>query len=122
MLYFLVARKSSCCNLLSSAKFVFLEVDQHGGISWHGCCCCWKLQEQNALEASKDLLAAPQVLAHYDPQFPLVLACDASPYGLGAVLADCYSDGSEKPVTYVSCAWLLLLFSTGLKNHIMRSV
>ena len=45
----------------------------------------WTFQEQNAFEASKELLAAPRVLAHYDPQLTLVLACDASPYGLGAV-------------------------------------
>ena len=60
----------------------------------------WTSQEKNVFEASKELLAAPRVLVHYDPQLPLVLACDASPYGLGAVLAHCYPDGSEKPVAY----------------------
>ena len=62
----------------------------------------WTSQEQNAFEASKELLAAPRVLAHYDPQLPLVLACDASPYGLGAMLAHRYPDGTEKPVAYAS--------------------
>ena len=62
----------------------------------------WTSQEQNAFEPSKELLAAPRVLAHYDPQLPLVLACDASPCGLGAVLAHRYPDGTEKPVAYAS--------------------
>ena len=62
----------------------------------------WTSQEKNAFEASKELLAAPRVLVHYDPQLPLVLACNTSPYGLGAVLAHCYSDGSEKPVASYS--------------------
>ena len=62
----------------------------------------WTSHEQNAFEASKELLAAPRVLAHYDPQLPLVLACDALPYGLGAVLAHRYPDGTEKPVAYAS--------------------
>ena len=43
----------------------------------------WTSQEQNTFEASKELLAAPRVLAYYDPQLPLVLACDAPPYWLG---------------------------------------
>ena len=58
----------------------------------------WTFQEQNAFVAFKELLAAPRVLTHYDPQLPLVLACDASSYGLGAVLAHCYPDGAEKPI------------------------
>jgi len=42
------------------------------------------------------------VLAHYDPSKPLILACDTSPYGVGAVLSHQCEDGSERPVAYAS--------------------
>ena len=42
------------------------------------------------------------MLAHYDPQFPLQLAWDASSYGVGAVLSRKYPDGSERPIAYAS--------------------
>ena len=64
---------------------------------WH-----WEIREQKAFEASKLLLLSSQLLAHYDPKHALVLACDASPYGLGAVLSHRYPDGSERPIGYAS--------------------
>ena len=42
------------------------------------------------------------MLVHYDPTTPLGLACDASPYGLGAVLSHTMSEGVERPIAYVS--------------------
>ena len=35
------------------------------------------------------------VLVHFNPEFELVLACDTSPYGVGAVLTHKMPDGSE---------------------------
>ena len=46
---------------------------------------------------AKSQLASDVVLAHFDPQQRLAVACDASPYGVGAVLSHLYNDGSERP-------------------------
>ena len=43
--------------------------------------CCDTFQEL------KKQLASTKVLVHYDPNFPLKLDCDASAYGVGAVLS-----------------------------------
>ena len=42
------------------------------------------------------------MLVHYDPDKPLVLTCDASPYGIGAVLSHTVEDGTDRPVAYAS--------------------
>ena len=42
------------------------------------------------------------LLVHYNPDFPLIVACDVSAYGLGAVLAHRMPDGLEKPIAYTS--------------------
>ena len=62
----------------------------------------WGKQERESFKASKGLLLSSQVLVHFDPKHPIVLACDASSHGIGAVLSHRYSDGSEKPIGFVS--------------------
>ena len=42
------------------------------------------------------------MLVHFGPKLKLTLACDASAYGIGVVLAHKYLNGSEKPVAYAS--------------------
>ena len=42
------------------------------------------------------------LLVHYNEDLPLVLACDASPQGIGAVLSHIMPDGAEKTIAYTS--------------------
>lgn len=44
----------------------------------------------------KKLLVTSLVLAYHDPKQPLALSCDASQYGLGAVLFNILPNGVEK--------------------------
>ena len=48
------------------------------------------------------MLTSAKLLVHYDPEKPLILACDASPYGVGAVLSHIDLDGNEKPIAFAS--------------------
>ncbi len=67
------------------------------GSAWH-----WGSEQQQAFQKSKEMLTSSKLLTHFDSSLPLVLACDASAYGIGAVLAHRMEDGSEKPLGYVS--------------------
>ncbi|KAK3085126.1 hypothetical protein FSP39_024809 [Pinctada imbricata] len=62
----------------------------------------WKTRQQEAFEKAKKLITSEPVLAHYDPQKEIRLACDASPYGLGAVLSHVFDDKTERPIAFNS--------------------
>ena len=47
------------------------------------------------------MLTSTALLVHYNPTKPLVHLCDASQYGVEAVLSQ-VSNGEEKPVAYAS--------------------
>ena len=68
----------------------------------------WTAEQSKAFSASKELLTSSRLLVHFDPKLSLTLACDASAYGLGTVLAHRYPDGSERPIGYASrTIWLI---------------
>ena len=63
----------------------------------------WGSKQKKAFHHVKKLLQSNRVLTHFDDQLPLLLECDASPYGLGAVLSHRMgSDGTERPVCFAS--------------------
>ena len=59
---------------------------------------------------AEDLLRGSRESAHLrqrvcpDQAIELVLACDASPYGVGAVLSHQFSDIEEKLIIFASCS------------------
>ena len=62
----------------------------------------WSKECQNAFEEIKKCLLSDLALAHFDPQKELIVASDASDYGLGAVLLHRLEDGSTKPIAHES--------------------
>ena len=48
------------------------------------------------------MIASDKVLINYNPDLPIKLATDASPYGLGAVLSHVTEFGNERPIAYAS--------------------
>ena len=62
----------------------------------------WGPRQKQAFRHVKKLLKSNKVLTHFNDQLPLLLECDASPYGVGAVLSHRLPDGTEKPVSFAS--------------------
>lgn len=64
-------------------------------LDWNKAC------ETAFLRAKKEFMSK-KVLAHYNPKLPLIVACDASAYGVGAVLSQKQADGTERAIQYAS--------------------
>ena len=62
----------------------------------------WKRKQEEAFQNSKALLNSAEVLVHYSADRELILSCDASPYGVGAVLSHRMEDGGERPLGFMS--------------------
>lgn len=60
----------------------------------------WTAKAATAFRAVKQLLVSNSVLTQYCENLPLILACDASPYGIGTVLSHRFLNGSEAPVAF----------------------
>ncbi|XP_064465302.1 uncharacterized protein K02A2.6-like [Ornithodoros turicata] len=62
----------------------------------------WGRAQEDAFNESKRLMLSAPILAHFDPAKPLYLSCDASPYGVGAVISQKEADGRERPIAFAS--------------------
>lgn len=61
----------------------------------------WGEEQEIVFKRAKELILNNNILEHYDPNKEIIVTCDASPYGVGAVLAHLV-DGAEKPVLFSS--------------------
>ena len=60
----------------------------------------WGKPQQSAFQEAKAHLTSENLLTHYDPSKELLLSCDASPYGIGAVLSHRAQDGTDQPIAF----------------------
>ena len=61
----------------------------------------WGVQQKKAFEEIKKALQSSSLLIHFDNKKEVVLVCDASPYGLGAVLSHETPEG-DRPIAFAS--------------------
>ncbi|XP_037504900.1 uncharacterized protein K02A2.6-like [Rhipicephalus sanguineus] len=62
----------------------------------------WDEKHQEAFECLKKSLTSVSLLVHFNESAPLIFSCDASPVGVGAVLAHGDNTRIEQPIAYAS--------------------
>lgn len=67
------------------------------GIKWQ-----WSNKKQKSFELIKQELTSAAVLTLFNPSYPIISACDASEYGIGAVISHELPDESTKPIAFAS--------------------
>ena len=61
----------------------------------------WNTECENAFKLIKKEIASDRILCRYDPSKKLILATDASPHAIGAVLSHEFPEG-ERPIAFIS--------------------
>ena len=74
-----------------------LNMLTHSGGKWS-----WDEKCEEPFHHSKKLIYNVDILCHFDAKMPVKLACDASSYGLAAVISHVFPDGTEKPIAFAS--------------------
>ncbi|XP_054284286.1 uncharacterized protein K02A2.6-like [Macrosteles quadrilineatus] len=69
----------------------------NNGVQWK-----WNDKCEEAFEKSRKLLLQNNVLMPFDPKLDILVTCDSSQYGVGAVMAHVLPDGSERPIAFAS--------------------
>ena len=72
----------------------------------------WTKECERAFVRSNEQLQGSPLLVHYDLKKPLRLACDASPYGLGAVISHVMENDEERPNLHLPLGLFLLVNGT----------
>ena len=92
-------KKSKCHFMLPSKEYLGHKISNKDTQP-----VLWSLGEKQrqAFQEAKEALTSAKYLVHYDPSKKLILSCDASPYGVGAVLSHKLEDGTEHPMAFAS--------------------
>ena len=80
-----------------ATKCAILNDLLHKGSTW-----CWTAEHSQVVDAIKEALTSSTTLSHYNSTLPLIIACDASQVGIGAVLFHKLPGNVEKPIAYTS--------------------
>ena len=62
----------------------------------------WTQQHEQAFNSLKQHIVNATQLVHFQEHLPIILATDASSFGIGAVISHVYEDGSEHPIAFAS--------------------
>nr|XP_054759939.1 uncharacterized protein K02A2.6-like [Lytechinus pictus] len=62
----------------------------------------WSKAQPEAYEKCKRMLTSDALLVHYDNRRELKMSCDASSYGVGAVISHVMDNGEKKPIAFAS--------------------
>ena len=62
----------------------------------------FEAEEKRCFDELKKRLTSNEVLTFYDPKLQLRLDCDASSYGIGAVISNIDKDGVDRPIEFIS--------------------
>lgn len=72
----------------------------------------WGEAQEKAFQDLKEIMGSELILTHYDPRKKIVVAADASGYGMGGVIMHEFTDRSLHPIVHVSKA-----FNAAQKNY-----
>lgn len=64
--------------------------------------CAWTEKCEKEFVRSKSELVVDKVLVPYDEKGKPILACDASPYGVGTLISHVMDDGEQRPIAFAS--------------------
>ena len=77
----------------------------------------WDTKKQKSFDNIKNMLYSEPLLVHYNPNKPIRITCDASPYGIGAVLSHVMEDRAVAVAQWLSASTIVrvpLVLSVGI--------
>ncbi|XP_070510420.1 uncharacterized protein [Cardiocondyla obscurior] len=77
-------------STILNPRYKLLEGSQEKKIPFN-----WNQSCKTAFQEAKRAFVSNQILTHFDTTLQTIVACDASPYGVGAILSQKQPDGSE---------------------------